>query len=211
MRIFLVLIATIFSFNTFSQGFFNVSYVGNVVRFNDETSFDIPIGLHVAYKQNDNIGFYTSFKMSSPAYTGDKYLNFNAYQTGDTEKGVAFDYTLFNIGINDYVYDNIGLYLGIGLASITEYKHYSTNQPSLGTGGEYFLPRDKMIREFNLNIGVFYKFLDIAVAHFEFDTAIGGISLGVGVSLPDVLGISFKKLYDSDEIYKPAEEEVLEE
>lgn len=196
---------------SFSQGFFNVAYHGNIFRLSGESGVDIPMGLHIAYKQANNIGFYSSFKMSSGNQALDKYENFTQFNNADKREGEAFDYLLFNAGLNDYVFGNFGGFIGVGVAAITEYKHFKTTQRTLGDGTSYYLPHDRMQRKFNFNIGAFYRIQDIAVVQVDFDTAILGIGVGVGISLPDMFKFSIKEMYDSDEVYKPANEQVLEE
>lgn len=212
MKRILILVTLLISISSYSQGFFNITYSGSFLRLGDKNLFEVPIGMQVAYKQKDNIGIYTSFKMSPGFDTYDRYINTNVYKSEDSYKGVVSDYMLFNIGVNDYVFENIGIFMGFGLAAVSEYDYYETDQVGIGHGGEYYLPRDKMIRKFNLNLGAFYKITDMFLVQLEYDLAISGFSAGIGISLPDLFSISIKDLYDNNEVYQVQEEyEVLEE
>lgn len=206
-KTFVVLFFLILTKALYSQGFCNVVYSGNILRFGDNTKFDVPIGLHFAYKQDNFIGFFTSFKASSGLDINKKYLKLDPFskKPADTESGDDFDFLLFNFGINNYLLENLGYFVGLGLASKTYYTKYKTSQ-ALGYEGEYLVPKDRTIKELNINLGVFYRLQNIVIVQLEYDYAVNGISLGFGFSLDKLPTFNFGSKIQSSEIYKPEEE-----
>lgn len=148
------------------------------------SDYETVIGMGVYTFKRFSPGFYFSGQVTTATTSerGDFYQNLSPASFGHAITDKISDFATVNAGGTYFLGDRLGLYLGIGYASITGYAELFDPQRILDGDGDYLVP-DSVVDDdgVNLNSGLLMSFGNLSV-ELGYHSFIQQGYVGIGVS-----------------------------